>query len=166
MPVVKRVVTIDAPRERVWAVLADIGSVSEWNPVVTHSVDTSGSEGAAGLGSGRHCELPGSMGAIDEVVTDWNELTAMEFDVRGARMMRDMRGRFELADAAGGTEVEMTSDFRMAFGPLGALMAATMGKRMLAGNMERTLEGLRDFVEAGVSSAGSDSAAVSGDPNP
>jgi hypothetical protein len=129
MPMEKQALTIDAPHEPVWAVLADIGSVSEWNPVVTHSADTSAYVSPADLGSGRHCELPGNMGAIDEVVTDWDKLKAMEFDIRRAKIMREMRGRFELADVLGGTHVEMTSDFRMAFGPLGALMAATMGKR-------------------------------------
>jgi carbon monoxide dehydrogenase subunit G len=163
MPVVKQALTINAPRERVWAVLADIGSVSQWNPVVTHSAETSGTESPAGVGAARHCELPGSMGAIDEVVTDWNELEAMEFDIRGARMMREMRGRFELSAVPGGTQVEMSSDFRMGLGPLGALMAAIMGKRMLASNMKRALEGLRSYVEADVSGSDGQSAAVPGD---
>lgn len=147
MPVVSHEVTIDAPRAAVWDTLADIGSVSEWNPIVDHSADTSNSI-ATGIGAARHCELPGSMGAIDEVVTAWDELDSMAFDVRGARMMRAMHARFDLADAGTATRVSMISEFTMSFGPLGALMAATMGKRMLARNMEQTLAGLKAHVEA------------------
>ncbi len=147
MPVVSRQVTIEAPREAVWATLADIGSVSQWNPVVTHSVETSDEGREAGIGSARHCDLPGSMGAIEEVVTDWDELTSMEYEVSGAKMMRSMRARFDLENAGDATRVTMTSEFSMILGPIGALMAATMGRRMMGQNMDRTLGGLKAHVE-------------------
>lgn len=148
MPSVSRQVTIDAPRDAVWATLADIGSVSRWNPVVTHSVETSEDDGPAGVGSARHCDLPGRMGSIDEVVTGWNELESMEYEISGAKMMRSMHARFDLAEAGDATQVTMISDFTMVMGPIGALMAATMGKRMLGQNMDRTLEGLKQHVES------------------
>jgi carbon monoxide dehydrogenase subunit G len=155
MPVVRRELMIDAPRTAVWSTLADIGAVAEWNPVVEQSEDTSEASAADGAGDGgeigvdssRHCDLPGSMGAIDEVVTGWDEHQSMAVQIHGAKMMRLMHARFELADAGSGTRVTMTSDFTMSFGPLGALMAATMGKRMPAGNMEQTLTGLKGHVE-------------------
>lgn len=149
MPTVSRQVMIEATRDAVWATLSDIGAVSEWNPVVTHSATTDGRD-TAGLGAARHCDLPGSMGAIDEVVTEWTERESMEFDIRGAKMMRAMRARFDLADAGSRTQVTMTSDFRMVLGPIGALMAATAGKRMLAGNMQQTLDGLKAHVESSI----------------
>ena len=165
MPVVSREVMIDAPRSAVWATLADIGSVSAWNPVVEHSVETADAERAdeveaAGVGSARHCELPGSMGAIDEVVTAWDEHESMGFDVFGAKMMRAMHARFELSEVGAATRVLMTSDYTMSFGPLGSLMASTMGKRMMTGNMEKTLAGLKAHVEEwGATAAGAEAAA-------
>ena len=149
MPTVSRHVTIAAPREAVWATLADIGSVSRWNPVVTHSVETSDDASSGGVGASRHCELPGSMGAIDEVVTGWNDLESMSFEISGAKMMRSMRARFDLAEDGDRTRVTMTSDFAMTLGPIGSLMAATLGRRMLGRNMEQTLSGLKQHVEAG-----------------
>ena len=34
-------IRIDAPREKVWDVIADLGSVSVWNPVLSNSYYTS-----------------------------------------------------------------------------------------------------------------------------
>lgn len=149
MPTVTREITIDASRAAVWEVLADIGSVSEWNPVVDHSVGTS-EDMAGGIGASRHCDLPGSMGAIEEVVTAWEHEQSQTFRVSGAKMMREMHGTFDLFDDpdSPSTRVRMTADFTMQFGPIGALMAATMGKRMMAANIERTLAGLKTHVEA------------------
>ena len=143
MPVVIRQVTIEAPREAVWATLADIGSVSQWNPVVTHSVETSDEGREAGIGSARQCDLPGSIGAIEEVVTGWDELTSMEYEVSGAKMIR-----FDLESTGDATRVTMRSEFSMILGPVGALMAATMGRRMMGQNMDRTLDGLKAHVES------------------
>ena len=42
---IEKQVTIDAPQEQVWAVLADFGSVAKWVPTVNHSVITSGPNG-------------------------------------------------------------------------------------------------------------------------
>jgi carbon monoxide dehydrogenase subunit G len=154
MPIVVREVIINAPRSSVWEVLADIGSVSEWNPVVSHSVETSDSTGVAAVGDSRYCELPDSMGAISETVTAWDHERSQSFQVEGARMMRRMHATFDLHDASEPpqptTEVRMTGDFSMKFGPIGSLMAATMGKRMMAANMEHALNGLKEHVEARV----------------
>jgi len=147
MPSVSRHVVVEAPRAAVWATLADLGAVSVWNPAVDHSAETADEAGPAGVGSARHCELPGSMGAVDEVVTDWQDQQSMELEVRGARMMRSMRARYDLETVGAGTQVTMSSEFRMAFGPIGALMAATMGKRLIARTMDQTLGGLKAHVE-------------------
>ncbi len=44
-------IRVEAPSERVWAVLADLGGVAEWNPTVDHAVATS--EASGGLGAAR-----------------------------------------------------------------------------------------------------------------
>lgn len=164
MPIVVREVIINAPRSSVWEVLADIGSVSEWNPVVTHSVETSDTTEAAAVGDSRYCELPGSMGAVSETVTAWDHERSQSFQVEGARMMRHMHATFDLTDTAEAsqpsTQVRMTSDFSMKFGPIGSLMAATLGRRMMATNMQHALSGLKEHVEAGRATAGSSESEV------
>ena len=45
-------IKITAPKEQVWAVLSDLGSIYKWNPGVAPSYSTSGSRG--GEGATRH----------------------------------------------------------------------------------------------------------------
>lgn len=146
MPTVSRSVRIEAPRSQVWSVLADIGAIAEWSPAVSHSVTTSGAPG--GVGASRHCDLPGPLGATDETVTEWVEGERLRLDVAGARMLRSSNATFVLAEVGRATVVTMTVDYEMGGGPLGRLMAAMAGSRMLGRTMGQTLEGLRVHTEA------------------
>ena len=49
-------IRIDAPREKVWDVIADVGSVSVWHPFLSNSYYTS--EAKEGLEAARHCDFP------------------------------------------------------------------------------------------------------------
>ncbi len=137
---------VEAPSERVWALLADIGGVAEWNPTVDHAVTTS--EGREGLGASRSCAVAG-MGTLQETIVAWDEGREMFYEIEGAAMMRRMRAGFTLApiDAGAATLVTMRADFAMRGGPLGALMAATIGRRKLRATMLHVLAGLREHVE-------------------
>jgi carbon monoxide dehydrogenase subunit G len=137
---------IEAPSEQVWAVLADLGGVAEWNPTVDQAAATS--EASSGLGASRSCAVAG-MGTVEETVVAWDEGREMIYDVKGAAMMRHMRAGFALApvDDGAATLVTMRADFAMRGGPLGALMAATIGRRKLRGTMREVLTGLREHVE-------------------
>ncbi len=57
--IIRRVV-IDAPKEKVWASLADFGNVQNLSPNVSKSYLTS--DQISGLGATRHCDFT-SMGA-------------------------------------------------------------------------------------------------------
>ncbi len=61
-------VRINAPKEKVWSVLADLGEVSAWNPVIANSYYTS--EDKEGVGAARHCDFPDG-GYVKERATDW-----------------------------------------------------------------------------------------------
>ena len=51
-------IQINAPKEKVWEVLAELGDVYKWNPGVSHSYSTS--ESSQGEGVTRHCDLQSS----------------------------------------------------------------------------------------------------------
>jgi uncharacterized membrane protein len=148
MATVTHSVRIEAPRAQVWSVLSDIGAISDWSPAVSHSVTTSGEPG--GVGASRHCDLPGPLGATEETVTEWVEGERLSLDVAGARMLRSSNATFALEEAGAATDVTMTVNYEMAGGPLGPVMAAVMGNRMLGNTMQQTLDGLKQHVESAV----------------
>ena len=76
-------IKINAPREKVWEVLADLGSISKWNPGVSNSHSTSTETG--GEGATRHCDLQnakgGSIGFLEERAFDWRDGEGFIIDV-------------------------------------------------------------------------------------
>lgn len=63
-------ITINAPKERVWEILADLGEVKRYHPGLTDSYYNSGEK--RGVGASRHCDLK-PFGSIDERVIEWND---------------------------------------------------------------------------------------------
>jgi len=59
-------INIEAPIEKVWEVLADIGFISKWNPGVHESYATS--DETTGLGATRFCDLGGKNFVKEQVV--------------------------------------------------------------------------------------------------
>ncbi|MCH8009620.1 MAG: SRPBCC family protein, partial [Chloroflexi bacterium] len=71
-------VNIDAPPDKVWSVLADLGSIYKWNPGVAKSHTTS--ELTQGEGATRHCDLD-DKNYLEERAFDWREGESFKIDV-------------------------------------------------------------------------------------
>ena len=61
-------IRIKAKQEVVWEALADLGTVSTWNPTITNSYYIS--EAKEGVGASRHCDFPDG-GYVNERATEW-----------------------------------------------------------------------------------------------
>ena len=70
--------SINAPKEKVWEILADFSGIYKWAPLVTNS--TSITADNSGLGCERTCEIQ-NMGSIIERVTEWNEGEGYKIEV-------------------------------------------------------------------------------------
>ena len=115
-------VKISAPKETVWGVLADLGSISKWNPGVAASHSTSPETG--GEGATRHCDLQnakgGSIGYLEERAFDWRDGEGFIIDVYESNLpLKRNHVRFDLVSDGDGTIVTITPDYVLKFGPLG-----------------------------------------------
>jgi carbon monoxide dehydrogenase subunit G len=140
---VTRSITIDAPPSQVWEVLADFANIHKWSPVVSHSV--AAGEIACGGGASRTCSIP-LMGSVTEHATAWVEGERIEIAVHGAPMIREMTSIWEVSPMGAGTRVTAQVDYRAAWKPLGAVMAATVMRIMISRQLRRSLEGLKAYV--------------------
>jgi hypothetical protein len=70
-----RSIRIGRPIDEVWSVLADIGSITDWNPGVVASRTTTGQ--FQGEGAGRFCDLGRRM-HLDEVMVRRTYARGME----------------------------------------------------------------------------------------
>lgn len=137
---------VDAPVERVWTVLADIGGVHEWNPGVTSSHLTT--DQREGVGTSRHCDLGGKK-YVQEMAVDWDphyRLTMRLVETNLPFTKADVR--FMLRPAGTGTIVTVSPDYEVRFGTLGALLHRAFGERSYRTNMQALLTGLKQHVEA------------------
>ncbi len=143
MPSVHSEVTVDAPPARVWAVLADFGTIERWSPVVEKSYCTT--EQTTGVGAERHCDL-NPRGAVEERVLESNPEMLLGIHVEAGGPIVSQRSHFRLRPEGGGTAVTMAIEFELAAeaaeraeGIAEALQAATDG----------TVAGLKRHIETG-----------------
>jgi uncharacterized protein YndB with AHSA1/START domain len=138
--------TIHAPPAAVWAVLADIGGVADWNPGVVASARTGGT--GADCGSTRHCDL-GRAGYVDEEVVESEAERRIVFRITRSNLpFRRAEVAFALAPTDAGTRVSVSPTYELKYGPLGVLIDALMVRRTYRKGMRSLAAGLKRRVEA------------------
>lgn len=141
--------TINATPEQVWPLLADFGGVAAWNPSVKTSRLTSSQ--SVGEGITRECTLS-PMGTVQERVTAWEDQRLMGIEIFEFKNVPGMRGGaaiFELVPQAGRTVVNVTFDYTVGLGLVGAGMNSMGMRRKFIKSMKGLLAGLKHHVETG-----------------
>lgn len=82
---IKREITIQLPKEKVWALLADFGNVCHGHPKVSKSFITSSN--TQGLGATRHCDFTMMGASAEEKIVAWNEGNSMKIEVYELKKM-------------------------------------------------------------------------------
>ena len=126
MTAITSTIRIQASKDEVWKILADLGGVQNFHPGVAKSYYTS--DVKEGLGAARVCELL-PMGKVEEHVVDWKhgeEMVLTIAPLEKAPPLRDARGRIQLEVDGDETVVTMSLQYGLAFGLLGRLMDALM----------------------------------------
>jgi uncharacterized protein YndB with AHSA1/START domain len=138
--------TVDAARDRVWAALADIGSIHAWNPGVHASHTTT--EVETGLGARRFCDL-GGRNYLHEEVVEFDEGERITMRIVKSNLPFDRADiRFHLRPDGSATHVTVVPDYRLRFGPIGTLMDRLFVRRTYERGMAALLRGLKRHVEA------------------
>lgn len=140
-------VRIEAPKERVWEVLSDLGSIYKWNPGITHSYTTS--EAATGENAMRQCDLPGG-GFLRERAFHWSEGEGFTIEIYETSLpMKESFVDFRATAEGEATVVKLKMDYKLKFGPVGALLDAVFVGRQARNGMAELLGGLKEYVETG-----------------
>lgn len=139
-------VEINSPKTAVWDILADIGSVAIWAPTVDHPVTTNDIEPV--VGCERACDISG-FGKVTERVEAWDEGQSLTIGIDSIGPMKSAHSTFDLSEHEGRTIVPMTIRFDTRFGPIGALIGATIMRRRLSQQSAVALAGLKQYAETG-----------------
>ncbi len=104
---------IDAPRDKVWDILADLETVKDYDSEIINAFYIS--DNREGVGAARQCDLPDG-GYIKERITEWNpgEGYSMSVDEgTGTELFESQSVRFGLKSAGQGTIVSLEVEYEL-----------------------------------------------------
>ena len=102
---------VDAPRERVWDIIADLGAISTWHPALADSRYTS--EAKEGLEASRRCDFPDG-GFVNESVIEWKPGEAFTLEISGGTVpFASAKGTMSVSEDGDGTIVTLSLDYEL-----------------------------------------------------
>ena len=138
-------IQIDASKEKVWGVLADLETVQHYSPAITKAYYTS--EVRDGVGAARQCDFDG--GYVRERVTEWKPGEGYAINVYEGSDIAPFESidvRFVLRDAEQGTAVSLELEYRLKPDAPSDPQEIESEYRQL---IEGVLAGLKRYVETG-----------------
>ncbi len=145
MTVLKNSIHIAAAPERVWAALARLDALHEYDPGISRSEVRS--DKRDGLGAGRHCDLKAG-GWYRERVTVWEPPRELEFTLHECTLpVRQLRHHYTLTAEGGGTRVDQIQEYVLKYGPFGAALDALVVRRKWDAAIKSFFSGLKSYVE-------------------
>lgn len=140
--------TINAPKEKVWELLADFRNIDFFNDAINKSYLIEDSENG-GLGATRHCDLSDGKNYLKERVLKWDEGEGMTIDIYATSMpIKSNIVRFEIESFGEKTKARMIFDYEMKFGLLGKLMSKLGLTAFMRKQTNLVLDGLAAKAEA------------------
>jgi carbon monoxide dehydrogenase subunit G len=140
---------IDAPRETVWAKIADLGAIQDYHPGVSSSFYTS--EEREGLGASRHCDLL-PFGEVEERIVEWRAGDSYTFEIYDGKKLPPFAnavGRFGVLQDGDGTTVQFEIEYDLRFGLFGELLDRLMFRSRFRKVGPALLRGLKRNLEKG-----------------
>lgn len=145
MTVLRNTIYIEAPPERVWAALARLDALHEYDPGIAKSEVRS--QKHEGIGADRQCDVKAG-GWFRERVTIWAPGQELEFTLYDCTLpVHRLRHHYRLTPEHGGTRVEQTQEYTLKYGPIGTVLDALFVRRKWDAGVKGFFRGLKRYVE-------------------
>jgi len=139
-------ISIQAPTDKVFAVLSDLEAVQHYNPGVKKA--TYISDNREGAGAARVCDL-GKDGQVKERVVDWRPGESITMELYESPWpIEFMKWKTVVKSTGDGTLLSQTLDYQMKFGLLGSLMDRLMMRNKMDKTLSQVFGSLKNYVEA------------------
>ncbi|MFT5822234.1 MAG: ligand-binding SRPBCC domain-containing protein [Crocinitomix sp.] len=147
--IIKRKVTINASKEKVWEILADFGNVQNLSPNIAKSYLTS--DALNGVGATRHCDFTAMGARVEEKIVEWNEGNSFKihlYDAKNLPMLRGMQAHFELTSQNDATVLTGIFQYNMS-NAIGNLLNSLTMRKMNEKSWIQFMAGIKHNTETG-----------------
>lgn len=150
MTIIKQSIRVNKPKEEVWKILADLGGVSVFHPIVTHSYYST--KQLTDIGATRVCEL-GPKQSVSERAIEWREgesyTLAVDF-IKGMKPpVRNMQAIISVRADGDGSIATIGMRYQPKFGIMGMVMDRVMLRPQFGKMVPQILGGLKHYAETG-----------------
>lgn len=144
MPRLKAAIEIDAPREHVFALAADVTKQPEWTTFIKEVVVTSGDGKSQGSAAKRVIKVGPQRNNVEDTIIEYEANEAM-----GRKFVGYLEGedRLTFAPAGNGTRVEWQVNYTPPFGIIGKIGALLVMARVFQNELEASLDTLKAQLE-------------------
>lgn len=138
-------IEIDAPVHQVWATLAAVGSIADWNPGLIASEATND---VVGVGAARFCDIDGRQN-LDEQVIEFEPERSITFRItRSTLPFRSADIAFALTAYGQRTDVSVSPNYFLKYGIVGRLLDKAFVAKAYRRGMRGLLTGLKEQAES------------------
>jgi hypothetical protein len=138
-------VQIKAPADKLWKVLVDPDSLSQWAP--DNASSETRSQNSKTMSTARYYDANPFHNA-EERATGWQEGHHYAYEVKNIGPIKSAYNRFSLDPVGEGeTVLTQTSDFQMKFVPVGTLMGTLVFRPQFRKQMKQSLAALNEYFE-------------------
>ena len=150
MTTLKHEILINVPKSQVWDMIADLGGVVKFHPLVTKSYYVTDEK--QGTGAARVCEL-GPNTSVNETAIAWKEGESITLDVEFIKGQKPpvhyFHGTLSVRGQGSGTITAMTLEYAPKFGPLGKILDVILLRPQFNKLVPNVLKGLKHHIETG-----------------
>ena len=139
-------ITINAPVEKIWNVLANLEALDKYDPTVKESVLVSSEK--SGLEAKRKVDMKDGKNWFEEKVTVWKpnealtyQLTACSFPIHG------LKHSYSFEKSGNQTKLKQIMEYEVKYRLLGKILDRLMIRKQTDNGIKKFFTGLKDYVE-------------------
>jgi ribosome-associated toxin RatA of RatAB toxin-antitoxin module len=146
MATIQNEIRINAPMERIWEALADIGRLDQYDPTVKKcSLVT---ESRTGLGAKRRVEMLDGKNWFEEKVSIFEPMEALAFELTACSFpIESLTHSYSFEKGRDSVTVRQVMNYDVKFGFFGKILDGLMIKKQSDAGIKKFLSGLKAYTE-------------------
>lgn len=147
MATIHNEITINAPVERIWDVLATPEALDRYDPTVRKSLLIS--EAKTNVGAKRRVEMQDGKNWFEETITEFKPNQALTYELTACSFpVHKLRHSYRFQPSGDQTKVTQVMVYTVKFGLLGRLLDAVMIRKQSDAGVKKFFGGLKSYLES------------------